>query len=131
MSERFRRLRDEVRASLERLERELDAARTLQLAMLPGEFTAWSSTQPVEVNALMEPAREVGGDLYDFFYASEDSFCFLGGDVSGKGAPAALFMARTRSLVRMAVDLWRRFGGKDATPGCIADAVDRDLCESN
>ena len=60
-----KRLRDEVRASLQRLERELDAARTLQLGMLPGTFPAWSAEHPVEVHALMEPAREVGGDLYD------------------------------------------------------------------
>jgi sigma-B regulation protein RsbU (phosphoserine phosphatase) len=102
-----KRLRDEVRAGRDRLQHELDAARTLQLGMLPGTFPAWSGEHPVEVYALMEPAREVGGDLYDCFWASAHLFCFLVGDVSGKGAPAAMFMARARSLVRMAVEYSR------------------------
>jgi sigma-B regulation protein RsbU (phosphoserine phosphatase) len=126
-----KRLRDAVRASLERLEQELDAARTLQLGMLPGTFPAWSAQQPVEVYALMDPAKEVGGDLYDFFDAGEGVFCFLVGDVSGKGAPAAMFMARTRSLVRMAVELWGRLGTERASPADIAEAVNRELCQNN
>jgi sigma-B regulation protein RsbU (phosphoserine phosphatase) len=126
-----KRLRDAVRASLDRLEQELDAARTLQLGMLPGTFPSWSAQQPVEVYALMDPAKEVGGDLYDFFDAGEGVFCFLVGDVSGKGAPAAMFMARTRSLVRMAVELWGRLGTERASPADIAEAVNRELCQNN
>jgi sigma-B regulation protein RsbU (phosphoserine phosphatase) len=79
----------------------------------------------------MEPAREVGGDLYDFFYASEHLFCFLVGDVSGKGAAAAMFMARTRSLVRMAVQLWRKTSGDQITPLRIIEAVNHELCQNN
>src|SRR5207247_2203990 len=56
---------------------------------------------------------------------------FLVGDVSGKGAPAAMFMARTRSLVRMAVDLWCRLGTEHASPAAIAEAVNRELCQNN
>jgi sigma-B regulation protein RsbU (phosphoserine phosphatase) len=126
-----KRLRDEVRASLMRLGQEMDAARKLQLGMLPSVFPACTSAQPVEVHALMEPAREVGGDLYDFFYASEQLLCFLVGDVSGKGAAAAMFMARTRSLVRMAVQLWRKIGSDQITPVQIAEAVNRELCQDN
>jgi len=126
-----KRLRDEVRASLARVGQEMDAARKLQLGMLPLVFPACTPAQPVEVHALMEPAREVGGDLYDFFYASEQLFCFLVGDVSGKGAAAAMFMARTRSLVRMAVQLWRKIGGDHITPVHIAEAVNRELCQDN
>jgi phosphoserine phosphatase RsbU/P len=124
-------LRDAVRSSLDRLERELDAARVLQLGMLPRTFPAWSADRPVEVHALVDPAREVGGDLYDFFYASDDVFCFLVGDVCGKGAPAAMFMARTRSLVRMAIGLWRTLGARTGTPAQIASAVNRELCLDN
>jgi hypothetical protein len=102
-----KRLRDEVRRNLERLENELDSARALQLAMLPSRFPVCSPSHPVAVHAVMEPAREVGGDLYDCFYAGEHTFCFLVGDVCGKGASAAMFMARARSLVRITVDLWR------------------------
>jgi sigma-B regulation protein RsbU (phosphoserine phosphatase) len=126
-----KRLRDEVRASLARLEHEMDAARKLQLGMLPLVFPACTPEQPVEIYALMEPAREVGGDLYDFFYAWEHLFCFLVGDVSGKGAAAAMFMARTRSLVRMAVQLWRKTSGDHITPVRIIEAVNYELCQNN
>jgi serine phosphatase RsbU (regulator of sigma subunit)/anti-sigma regulatory factor (Ser/Thr protein kinase) len=120
-----------VHASLRRLEKELDAARALQLGMLPSAYPAWSPEQPVQVYALMDAAREVGGDLYDFFPAADGVYCFLVGDVSGKGAPAAMFMARTRSLVRMAIELWQRLGADPMTPARIAEAVNRELCQNN
>ena len=112
-----KRLRDEVRKNLTRLEEEMDAARMLQIGMLPRDFPACSSARPVAVHAVMQPAREVGGDLYDCFYAGDRTFCFLVGDVSGKGASAAMFMARTRSLVRMTVELWRRMAHRRASAG--------------
>jgi phosphoserine phosphatase RsbU/P len=124
-------LRDEVRASLARLEEELDQARKMQLGMLPRVFPACTPQQPVEVFASMEPAREVGGDLYDCFYACPHLFCFLVGDVSGKGAPAAMFMARTRSLVRVVVDLWQRMDAAAMSPAQIAETVNRELCQDN
>jgi len=126
-----KRLRDEVRASLERLELELDAARKLQAGMLPSAFPAPSAGQPVEVYALMEPAREVGGDLYDVFPARDGIRGFLVGDVCGKGAPAAMFMARACSLIRMATELWQRLGAKSLTPAQIAEVVNRELCQNN
>ena len=126
-----KRLRDEVRASLVRLEEELDAARKMQLGMLPSVFPACTPERPVEVHALMEAAREVGGDLYDCFYASEHRFCFLVGDVSGKGAPAAMFMARTRSLVRLAIELSVQLGAAPLDPAHIAEVVNRELCQNN
>jgi phosphoserine phosphatase RsbU/P len=126
-----KRLRDEVRASLARLEQEMDAARRLQLGMLPRAFPECTPEQPVEVCAFIEPAREVGGDLYDFFYASPQLFCFLVGDVSGKGASAAMFMARTRSLVRMAVALWPQGLDEPMTPAHIAKAVNQELFQNN
>jgi len=126
-----KRLRDEVEASLARLEEELDAARKMQLAMLPRVFPACTPAQPVEVHALMEAAREVGGDLYDCFYASKHLFCFLVGDVSGKGAPAAMFMARTRSLVRLAIELSLKVGVDPLLPATIAETVNQELCQNN
>jgi len=126
-----KRLRDEVKASLARLEQEMDAARQLQLGMLPLVFPKCTPEQPVEIHAVMEPAREVGGDFYDFFYASDRLLFFLVGDVSGKGAAAAMFMARTRSLVRMAVQLWQKACGGQITPVHIAEAVNRELCQNN
>lgn len=126
-----KRLRDEVRASLARLEEELDAARRLQIGMLPRVFPPCTPEQPVEAFASMEAAREVGGDLYDCFYATEHLFCFLVGDVSGKGAPAAMFMARTRSLVRLAIELSLKMSGEPLIPAKIAEAVNRELCQNN
>jgi sigma-B regulation protein RsbU (phosphoserine phosphatase) len=99
--------------------------------MLPRVFPARTPKQPVDVYASMEPAREVGGDLYDCFYAAPHIFCFLVGDVSGKGAQAAMFMARTRSLVRMAIELWHQAGNDQVTPARIAEAVNRELCQNN
>jgi sigma-B regulation protein RsbU (phosphoserine phosphatase) len=126
-----KRLRDELRASLRRLQQELEAARALQLGMLPLVFPACSPERPVEVYAVMEPAREVGGDLYDCFYAGKDLFWFLVGDVSGKGAPAAMFMARTRSLVRMAVQSRRESQDETLSPASLAEMVNRELCQNN
>jgi sigma-B regulation protein RsbU (phosphoserine phosphatase) len=126
-----KRLRDEIRRNLERLQQELDAARALQLAMLPSQFPACSAAQPVAVHAVMQPAREVGGDLYDCFYAGDRTFCFLVGDVSGKGAPAAMFMARARSLVRISVNLWREWRNDEIDPANLLDVVNRELCQNN
>jgi serine phosphatase RsbU (regulator of sigma subunit) len=116
--------------TLGRLFRELDAARKLQLGMLPREFPDYSLEQPVHMHAFIEPAREVGGDLYDCFYAADHLCCFLVGDVAGKGAPAAMFMARTSSLVRMAVALWRQMDAEITTVR-IAEIVNRELCQNN
>lgn len=126
-----KRLRDAVRASLDRLEQELDAARTLQRGMLPREFPAWTAAQPVQVHGWMEPAREVGGDFYDCFYAADDVFCFMVGDVSGKGAPAAMFMARTLSSVRMAIAHSRELRVGSGVPARIAETVNRELYQNN
>jgi sigma-B regulation protein RsbU (phosphoserine phosphatase) len=125
-----KRLRDEVRVSHARLAEELDAARVLQLGMLPRVFPVHTRERPVEVHAFIEAAHEVGGDLYDCFYAGEHLFYFLVGDVSGKGAPAAMFMARTRSLVRMSVELWGQMGA-EMTTARIAETVNRELCQNN
>jgi sigma-B regulation protein RsbU (phosphoserine phosphatase) len=121
-----KRLRDEINAHLARLEEELDAARELQVGMVPHDFPAPSATNPVDLHAMMEPAREVGGDLYDFFPTADGRLCFLVGDVSGKGMPAALFMARTKSLVRIATELMR---GADGGPAGASDIIGRVNCE--
>jgi phosphoserine phosphatase RsbU/P len=84
-----KRLRDQVDAHLARLEAELNVARRLQMAMVPQSFPAPSAEFPIDLCASMEPAREVGGDLYDFFITEDGKLCFLVGDVSGKGMPAA------------------------------------------
>jgi sigma-B regulation protein RsbU (phosphoserine phosphatase) len=126
-----KRLRDEVRTHLARIEQELDAARELQIGMVPTFFPPPTPERPVEIFAMMEPAREVGGDLYDFFDLPDGSLCFLVGDVSGKGVPAALFMARAKNLVRLVTDLLRRPDGELAGPAEILGRVNRELCHDN
>src|SRR5436309_14071997 len=90
-----KRLRDEVDAHLARLQEELDSARRLQMAMVPQSFPAPTPDLPIDLCASMEPAREVGGDPYGFFITQAGMLCFMVGAVSGKGMPAAVFMART------------------------------------
>jgi len=126
-----KRLRDEIDAHLARLEAELDAARRLQMAMVPHSFPAPCAEFPIDLWASMEPAREVGGDLYDFFRTEDDKLCFLVGDVSGKGMPAALFMARAKSLIRVTADLMRSPNGGSASPADIVTRVNRELCQDN
>jgi sigma-B regulation protein RsbU (phosphoserine phosphatase) len=126
-----KRLRDEVDAHLARLEGELNAARRLQMAMVPQSFPAPSAEFPIDLCASMEPAREVGGDLYDFFVTEDGKLCFLVGDVSGKGMPAALFMARAKSLIRIATELMRSSDGASARPADIITRVNRELCQDN
>jgi sigma-B regulation protein RsbU (phosphoserine phosphatase) len=126
-----KRLRDEIRAHLARLEEELEAARRLQMSMVPHEFPAPTLELPFDLFASMEPAREVGGDLYDFFLTEDGMFCFLVGDVSGKGMPAALFMARAKSLIRITTDLMRSAKGSAVGPADIIARVNRELCRDN
>ena len=126
-----KRLRDQINAHLARLEQEVEAARRLQMAMVPQSFPKPSAAFPLELNASMEPAREVGGDLYDFFVTEDAKLCFLIGDVSGKGMPAALFMARTKSLIRITTELMRARHGAAAGPAEIIARVNRELCHDN
>jgi phosphoserine phosphatase RsbU/P len=126
-----KRLRDEINAHLGRLEQEIETARRLQMAMVPQVFPQPTPDCPIDLFALMEPAREVGGDLYDFFRTENGSLGFLVGDVSGKGMPAALFMAHTKSLIRLAAEMMRAPDGGPASPSEIIARVNRELCQNN
>ncbi len=126
-----KRLQDQVRAHLDRIEQELQAARELQKSMVPLAFPAPTAAMPVEVHAAMEPARQVGGDLYDFFTLDDGRFCFLVGDVSDKGVPAALFMARTKTLVRLVATLFRLSNRAVPPPHDIIARVNQELSREN
>ncbi len=84
----------------EKIESELRIAREIQMGMIPKIFPPFPELKEIDLYAMMEPAKEVGGDLYDFFLIDEKHLCFAIGDVSGKGVPASLFMAITRTLLR-------------------------------
>lgn len=87
-------------AAKERIESELAIARDIQMSILPKLFPPIPNRDEFDLRALIVPAREVGGDFYDFFPIDEDRLCFLIADVSGKGVPAALFMAVTKTLIK-------------------------------
>jgi len=89
----------ETTAKNQRLENELQIASTIQDAMLPKVFPPFHDHLDVNIYGLVDPAKEIGGDLYDF-YIRHNKLFFCVGDVSGKGVPAALVMAMTRSLFR-------------------------------
>ena len=82
------------------IERELYVARDIQMSMVPRNFPPFPEREDIDLFASMTPAKEVGGDLYDFFVENECLY-FCIGDVSGKGVPASLFMAVTRNLFRV------------------------------
>jgi len=90
------------RAALERaaVQRDLDLARELQGGLLPKVFPTREEASGIELFARLEPAKEVSGDLYDFFTIEPGKMCFVVGDVSGKGIAAGIFMAVTRTLIR-------------------------------
>jgi sigma-B regulation protein RsbU (phosphoserine phosphatase) len=88
------------RNRLAALQNELDIAREIQAAMVPQKFPPFPNRKEFEVFANMIPAKKVGGDFYDFFFVDADHLGFVIGDVSGKGVPAALFMAVSRTLIK-------------------------------
>jgi sigma-B regulation protein RsbU (phosphoserine phosphatase) len=135
LTERMRRGNDAVLEGMrqqllyEHIQKELRLAREIQASMLPARIPAGASA--LDVCAAMEPAREVGGDLYDFFYADRGELCFVVGDVSDKGLAAALFMARTMDIVRVVTRLLRGGNGSAPQPDEIIACVNRELCQNN
>jgi len=81
----------------QKIESELDIASAIQMSMLPKEL---AQNKNISLHALLHPAKAVGGDFYDFFYIDDEHLCFVIADVSGKGVPAAMFMAVTMSYLR-------------------------------
>jgi sigma-B regulation protein RsbU (phosphoserine phosphatase) len=92
-------LKEETEAR-ERILSELRIASEIQASMLPRKFPPFPDREEFEIFAMMDPAKEVGGDFYDFFFTGKNQLCFVIGDVSGKGVPAALFMAITKTIVK-------------------------------
>jgi phosphoserine phosphatase RsbU/P len=87
-------------AERERMESELRIASEIQMSILPRSSLTLAGTEAFELHALIRPAREVGGDFYDYFNLEDGRVCFVMADVSGKGIPAALFMAVTKTLIK-------------------------------
>ena len=107
----------------ERMENELHIAREIQMAMIPKTFPPFPDRTDLDFAASIVPAKEVGGDLYDFFIRDEKLY-FCIGDVSGKGVPASLVMAVTRSL-------FRATSAHETSPQRIVSAMNDTMSESN
>ena len=114
----------ETQRQKELIDGELKVAREIQMSIVPKIFPPFPKHQEFDIYAVLNPAKEVGGDLYDFFLIDDDHLCFSIGDVSGKGVPASLFMAVTKTLVKSKVD-------SHHTPEQILCAVNDELCDEN
>jgi sigma-B regulation protein RsbU (phosphoserine phosphatase) len=108
----------------ERMSEELNFARDIQMGLLPLIFPAFPTRSEFNIFASLIPAREVGGDFYDFYFVDEHHLCFVVGDVSGKGAPGALLMAVSKTLIKSrAMD--------DFSPSSILTHVNTELSQNN
>lgn len=87
-------------AAKQRIESELNIAHEIQMSMIPKIFPPFPDRREFDLHAKLISAREVGGDFYDFYFIDDRHLCFAIGDVSGKGVPASLFMALTKTLFR-------------------------------
>ena len=113
-----------VTAEKERISAELNVATQIQADMLPRIFPAFPGRQEFDIFATMNPAKEVGGDFYDFFLTDADHLAFVVADVSGKGIPAALFMVISKTLIKNQAQM-------GDSPARILQAVNDQLCENN
>jgi len=113
-----------ITAEKERIKTELDIAKKIQSSMLPNKFPAFPDKPEIDVQAMAEPAKEVGGDFYDFFLIDENHLVIVIADVSGKGIPAALFMVIAKTLIKNNAQ-------SGNTPEQVFANVNNQLCEGN
>ncbi len=106
------------------LETELNVATNIQASMLPTIFPAFPDRSEFDIFASMTPAKEVGGDFYDFFLIDDNHLAMVIADVSGKGVPAALFMVISKTLIKNAAQ-------QGLSPEEILESVNNQLCEGN
>lgn len=107
-----------------RIAAELEYARKIQYAALPVSFSSASGEKRYDIYANMTPAKEVGGDFYDFYYLGEKKFVFLVADVSGKGIPAAMFMMKAKSTIKS-------FAESNPNIDQVATWANNELAENN
>ena len=113
-----------ITAEKERITTELTLATRIQADMLPNTFPAFPDRPEFDIYASMDPAREVGGDFYDFFLVDEDHLCMVMADVSGKGIPAALFMMASKIVLKNYAMMGR-------TPAQILTDTNTAICSHN
>ena len=115
-------LKGYIAAAEKRIEQELEFARSIQESVLPKNFNL--PRDDVEIYALMNPAKEVGGDFYDFFFVDQDKLALVIADVSGKGIPAAMFMMRAKTAIRQLTET-------GSSPSEVLYRANGILCEGN
>ncbi|MDD4201922.1 MAG: SpoIIE family protein phosphatase [Candidatus Omnitrophica bacterium] len=108
----------------QRIASELSVAHDIQMSMVPKIFPPFPDDPQFDVYATIQPAKEVGGDFYDFFHIDKDRVCFVIGDVSGKGVPASLFMAVSKTLIKATAV-------STDDPSLILDKVNKELVSEN
>ncbi len=113
-----------VTAEKERIGAELDVAKHIQASMLPSIFPAFPERPELDIYATMTPAKEVGGDFYDFFLVDDDRLAMVMADVSGKGVPAALFMVIAKTLIKNVAQT-------GLSPRDVLEKVNNQLCVGN
>ena len=113
-----------VTTEKERISAELSVASGIQAGMLPKNFSPYPDHHGIQLYASMIPAKEVGGDFYDFFWTGKNKLWLVMGDVSGKGVPAAMFMVIAKALIRNEATL-------EYEPSAICERVNDQLCEEN
>lgn len=113
-----------VTAEKERIGAELNVATKIQSSMLPCIFPPYPDRKEFDIFASMFPAKEVGGDFYDFFLIDDNHLCTVMADVSGKGVPAALFMVIAKTLIKNSAQ-------SGLTPSEVFELVNNQLCENN
>ena len=113
-----------ITAEKERIDTELNLATNIQAGMLPDKFPAFPDRKDFDIYASMTPAKEVGGDFYDFFMIDENRLGIVMADVSGKGVPAALFMMHSKILLK-SYTLMKQ------SPKAALEEVNRQICENN
>ncbi|MDD3088367.1 MAG: SpoIIE family protein phosphatase [Candidatus Omnitrophica bacterium] len=134
LTEAFIHMRDSLKRYIEELKKttaekekinvELRVAHNIQMGILPKVFPPFPERTEFDIYATLVPAKEVGGDLYDLYFLDRDHICFVIGDVSGKGVPAALFMAMAKTSIKINAK-------GSLSPGEILSKANLDICSSN
>ncbi|MBP5247096.1 MAG: PP2C family protein-serine/threonine phosphatase [Fibrobacter sp.] len=114
----------QISAKTAQLETELNLASSIQSGLLPNIFPPFPDRHEFDIYASMKPAKEIGGDFYDFFMIDEDHLALVMADVSGKGVPAALFMMISKALLKTQSQ-------NGHSPAMVLEKVNNQLCENN
>lgn len=124
INETVETLKEYINAESERYKEDLIMAQQIQLSALPSVFPPFPDKKEIDIFAKYKSTNEVGGDFYDYYFVDKDLLCFLIADVSGKGIPAAMFMMRAKTAIKV-------FAEKYKNPALTLKAANNYLCDGN